>query len=276
MKPVDRITKARKLPKQAGEAKTENANNGKTAKGGAVASQAAQTPATKPEAANKNALKVTIAPGDDVDVAIVKARLHPVTSATATIRGFEKPMTENGFASLVTELSRHVEDVKAGNMNRPETILIMQAQTLDVIFHTMAQRAAANVGTYRDTAELYLRMALKAQSQCRSTLETLAEIKAPRSTNFIRQQNVAHQQQVNNANQQQVNNGDPPDKDATPTRAHGKNMHPKQENEQLVENNDGSTQMDNGTTATAGRSDPLLETVGAVDRPADSRGEKAQ
>jgi hypothetical protein len=239
-----------------------------TVKNGAVVT----SPTTKPEATDKNALRVSIAPGEDLDVAMVKTRLHPVTSATATIRGFEKPMTENGFASLVKELSRHVEDVKAGNMNRPETILLMQAQTLDVIFNAMAQRAAANVGTHRDVAEIYLRMALKAQSQCRSTLETLAEIKAPRSTSFIKQQNIAQQQQVNNGSQ--VNNGGATNEGATPAHAHGKNINPNQENK-LLEVQHGE-RLDSTTTGAAIGADSQLETVGAVHRPADNGGEKAQ
>ena len=47
--------------------------------------------------------------------------------------------------------------------------------------------------------EAYLRMALKAQNQCRMTLETLATIKNPPAV-FARQANIAHgPQQVNNA-----------------------------------------------------------------------------
>lgn len=42
-------------------------------------------------------------------------------------------------------------------------------------------------------------MALKAQAQCRATLETLAEIKNPQPTAFLRQANIAYgPQQVNN------------------------------------------------------------------------------
>jgi len=54
-----------------------------------------------------------------------------------------------------------------------------QAHTLDAIFGSCARRAALNMGTYLNTAETYLRLGLKAQSQCRTTLETLANIKNP-------------------------------------------------------------------------------------------------
>ena len=45
----------------------------------------------------------------------------------------------------------------------------------------------------------YMRLALKAQGQCRATLETLANIKNPRPVAFVQQANIAHgPQQVNN------------------------------------------------------------------------------
>jgi hypothetical protein len=262
-------SESKQLPE---EMKTAKTSDGKAGKGGVLATTTPQAPVTKPAEADKNVLSIRREPGEDFDVALVKTRLHPVTSATATIRGFEKPMTEHGFASLVTELSRHVEDVKAGNMSRPETILLMQAQTLDVIFNAMAQRAAVNVGTHRDTADLYLRMALKAQAQCRSTIETLAEIKAPRSTSFIKQQNVANQQQVNNGSQ--VNNGGATNEGATPAHAHGKNINPNQENKQLEVQH--GERLDSTTTGAAIGADSQLEAVGAVHRPADNGREKAQ
>ena len=48
-------------------------------------------------------------------------------------------------------------------------------------------------------AEMYMRLALKSQSQCRATVETLAEIKNPSHVAFVRQANIANgPQQVNN------------------------------------------------------------------------------
>jgi hypothetical protein len=78
-------------------------------------------------------------------------------------------------------------------------MLSAQAHTLDAMFNTLAQKAskAMSSGNVPST-EAYLRMALKAQSQCRTTLEAPAEIKAPRAVAFIRQANIAEKQQVNN------------------------------------------------------------------------------
>ncbi len=59
------------------------------------------------------------------------------------------------------------------------------------------------------TAETLLRLALKAQSQCRTTLLTLAEIKNPRPIAFVNQANFAHgPQQVNNRTLAAANRGE--------------------------------------------------------------------
>lgn len=51
---------------------------------------------------------------------------------------------------------------------------------------------------YQKPMESYLRMAMKAQNQCRMTLETLTTVKNP-SVVYARQANIAHgPQQVNN------------------------------------------------------------------------------
>jgi hypothetical protein len=54
-----------------------------------------------------------------------------------------------------------------------------------------------NLGEYINAAERYMRLALKAQAQCRATIETLAALKSPPVV-YARQANVAGQQQVNN------------------------------------------------------------------------------
>jgi hypothetical protein len=56
-----------------------------------------------------------------------------------------------------------------------------------------------------------MRLALKAQSQCRATLETLSVVKNPPSVAFVRQANIAN-------GPQQVNNGPPSAADASRAR----------------------------------------------------------
>ena len=80
-----------------------------------------------------------------------------------------------------------------------ENILISQAQSLNAMFCDLAVKA--NNQKYLDSMDKYLKLALKAQSQCRATLETLANIKNPPIV-FAKHANIAHHQQINN---QQVN-----------------------------------------------------------------------
>lgn len=102
------------------------------------------------------------------------------------------------LASSVRSLASTIKDVQAGNLGHAEAVLTSQAVALDAIFGEMARRAALNMGEYPDAFERYMRLALKAQTQCRATLETLATIKHPPVV-IARQANIAHgPQQVNN------------------------------------------------------------------------------
>ncbi len=76
-------------------------------------------------------------------------------------------------------------------------MLTAQAHTLDAIFNNLARRAIN--AKYMNELEPYLKLALRAQSQCRATWEALATIKNPPVMGYVRQANVAHgPQQVNN------------------------------------------------------------------------------
>jgi hypothetical protein len=106
-----------------------------------------------------------------------------------------------GEVDLTECLNALVDSTKAvnnGDLGAAEALLAAQAITLNTIFTNLAHRAHLNQGEYLDAAERYMRLALKAQGQCRATLETLAAIKNP-PTLFAHQANIAHgPQQVNN------------------------------------------------------------------------------
>jgi hypothetical protein len=102
------------------------------------------------------------------------------------------------LSESISVMKEKIAKVKAGDMSDVEATLIAQAVTLDTVFNELARRAALNMGEHLTATETYLRLAFKAQAQCRSTLETLAEVKNPRHATFVRQQNIAGQQQVNN------------------------------------------------------------------------------
>lgn len=66
--------------------------------------------------------------------------------------------------------------VREGELKLPVDTLTLQAMTLDVVFTDMARRANANMGQFPEAADMYLRLALKAQAQSRATIEALAKI----------------------------------------------------------------------------------------------------
>jgi hypothetical protein len=112
--------------------------------------------------------------------------------------------------ACAAEMVTKVEALDKGDTSEIEHQLLSQAVALQSIFGEMARRAALNMGTYIGPTEVYMRLALKAQSQCRATLETLAEIKNPRPVYLNPRQvnNVAGNQQLNSTDgPQQVNNG---------------------------------------------------------------------
>ena len=154
------------------------------------------------------------------------------------------------MGELVVCLSDGAKDIWAGDMKRAEAMLYGQANALQAIFMNLARRA--NAQEYLKHLETYLRLALKAQSQCRATLETLATIKAGPAI-FARQANIAH-------GPQQVNNGIAANNAQTPARA-GETESAKTE---LLGASDGE-RLDTGTASAPGRGDPALATVGEID-----------
>jgi hypothetical protein len=90
-----------------------------------------------------------------------------------------------------------VDRVNRGNLGDAEAMLIRQAVALNAMFTNLANTAMH--AKHQATLEHSMKCALKAQSQCRATLETLAAIKNPPVV-FARQANIANgPQQVNNA-----------------------------------------------------------------------------
>jgi hypothetical protein len=133
-------------------------------------------------------------------------------------------------------------------------MLMIQAHTLDAIFNTLALQASR--AKYTDEIDRYLRLGLKAQSQCRATLETLATIKNPQPVAFVRQANIAH-------GPQQVNN----DGAAPASRARESENPPNK-----VLEHQHAERLDFGTPGAAVGADSEMETVGAVHRTQDTRG----
>ena len=159
----------------------------------------------------------------------------------------------------MTALAEQAKLASDGNLERAEAMLLIQAHTLDAIFNNLARRAALNAGEYLGACETYLRLALKAQSQCRATLETLATVKNPPPVAFVRQAHIAH-------GPQQVNNGPLP-ASGEPSRAReSENQQSRLLEQQRHEWVD--TRAPQAAVATA----PTVAPVGALNGAADRGG----
>ena len=175
-------------------------------------------------------------------------------AATTVALAFSKTFGDLNLTELHTALLDKTRRVHDGNLREVESTLTAQAVALNCIFTDLARRAAMNAGEYLGAMETYMKLALRAQSQCRATLETLAAIKNPPNVAFVRQANIAH-------GPQQVNNGEP---NVPPARAEENANRPTE----LLETPHANPQwMDAATPGTASSADSRLATVAESDRP---------
>lgn len=130
------------------------------------------------------------------EAAQARALIDPVLQSAMSRMSTEPSFWNLDVNALHDEISKQVASVNAGDMSSPEAMLIAQAYTLDSIFNNMARRAFNSKSL--EVMEKMMGMSMKAQSQCRTTLQTLVDVKYPRTATFIKQANIANQQQVNN------------------------------------------------------------------------------
>jgi hypothetical protein len=194
-------------------------------------------------------------PDEDQAVAIARTVLRPTVQAAVTLKEYSKSYGDLDLGGLIDSLTEQTCASSDGDLKRAEAMLTTQAHTLDAIFNNLARRAALNIGEYMDACDKYLKLALRAQSQCRATWEALATIKNPPVMGYVRQANIAHgPQQVNNAS-------------AAPGGAPRAGENPNLQNK-LLEERYGE-RLDPGTACTPSRADPAMATVGEVDRAED-------
>jgi len=224
------------------------------------AKKSAQKPAAPVKPKDPDSIKVTEGQGG-----ITKDMTHSQIYANLSTRGYLTAQTARAYAGfpkdgldvtdMVAELSKAGNEVVSGNLGRMERMLTSQAITLDNIFANIAERAHRQ--EYLKNMETYLRLAMKAQAQCRATIEAIALLKNPAP--YIRQANIA-------AGNQQVNNH-APGRDNSEQYAQAR---PHAEGSSFVPNKlletDHAQRLDIGAQAAAGRVDQELEAVGAVHR----------
>jgi hypothetical protein len=160
------------------------------------------------------------------------------------------------LAYLVEELSKQTKVVCEGNLDRGEGMLAAQAHVLDSLFNVLTRLSVRNLeAQFIDASETLLRLALRAQSQCRATWEAISAIQNPPMANYVAQANVANTQQVNNG--------------ALPPRGQESESPPNKLLEQTTHEPD--KWLDRGTAPAPAPGDSAVEAVGPIDGAQDPR-----
>ena len=185
-------------------------------------------------------------------------RASIATGSVAPITGILNSYLGNSIDSndIMERLHAQSDAVLAGDMGQVESMLLHQAVALQGMFANLAVRARHESSL--PAIQTMTQLALKAQSGCRATLQALAEVKSPKQVAFVKQANIAQNQQVNNG---------------TVPSPRERNIKPKPI-ELLAEERHGSTEMDTRAKGTAGGADQDLVAVDTVNGAAKS-GRKA-
>ena len=201
-------------------------------------------------------LEVTQAKPVSKDIDNARLMTNGALGATMIVDSYFKS-TKVNLGTIFSTLQEQARALHNGDMSQVESMLIGQAVALQSMFVDFAVRAknATTLGAVQGLAQL----ALRSQAGSRSTLQTLADVKNPRQVAFVKQTNVAQTQQVNNG---------------CPLPSREKKIK-DQPIELLVKDSHGSTKMDSGAKAEAGRVDKELVSLDAS-HGAHKRGRKAK
>ncbi len=155
---------------------------------------------SKTDEPDDKSVNVVAQPGKSRNDVIAGFAVKGMLSNADTLAAFSKSsLGKLDLSANLDALHEFSSAAQSGDLSNAEAMLAAQAAVLNAIFGELARRSALNTGTYLSAAERYMRLALKAQTQCRATLETLSRLKNP-STVYTTQANFS-------AGHQQVNNG---------------------------------------------------------------------
>ncbi len=146
-------------------------------------------------------VKVGLAMPEGMGIAAATAMhfLRPTLLGAMTLEAWHRKTADSlgglDINALSDELTIQVNSViESNDMRRCEALLVTQAHILDAVSNEMLRRAAHS--DYLSQLECYSKIGLRAQAQCRATVEALASVRSPV---VVKQTNIAHgPQQVNN------------------------------------------------------------------------------
>jgi hypothetical protein len=124
---------------------------------------------------------------------IAMRAMDPCATSSTIVATFR----EEGAPTIDADLGQatmreQVEAVRNGTYDSAEATLVGQAAALNAIFAHLAQRGHAHLEQPGKRGERYLRLALRAQTQCRATLNVLKGLNggSPKKAEAPRQYNV--------------------------------------------------------------------------------------
>jgi hypothetical protein len=140
---------------------------------------------TKAPYSQPKSVSVNQKPHETDSQTLARTLLEPHVRHGALSAAFaSKSLGENDGLTDLNDIVRFFEDAteraEGGDLKLASRLLASQALTLDSIFTELTRRSAANLGEYPTAAERYMRLALKAQTNCRTTLDALGRLHQPR------------------------------------------------------------------------------------------------
>lgn len=204
---------------------------------------------TGPPKAIGNALTLRAKREDERKSAVATALTSPSLNSARIVVNYNASNTVD-MRAVMDVLIAHQDQIEAGDMSQAESMLMNQAVALQSMFVDLALQAKSQSGLIQ--RETMTALALKTQSACRATLQTLGDLRFPRQATFVRQANIA------NGPQQVINNV-------------GAGISPALKNKKLKSKllegaNNGNTHLDLGATTAAAGIDTVLATVETVNR----------
>lgn len=127
----------------------------------------------------------------------------PSVNGVNTVSAVKKIPIGN-VGDIFKKIKETNEKIAPGDTQHLEDMLLNQAHTLEAIFYSCTHHMLS--GEYLNQVRVYSDIALKAQKQCRNTIMAIADLKNPRQTTFVKNQNNAVNQQINLENKLSTTN----------------------------------------------------------------------
>ena len=105
---------------------------------------------------------------------------HGLVAGTFASRALGPTQDKPSLMDNANRVEAMARAAASGDLSSTSHMLSSQAMTLDAMFTELARCVALNMNEYPQAAEKYARLAMKAQSNSRATLEALAKLHQPR------------------------------------------------------------------------------------------------